>query len=43
MEDVFRDEPLQLVTIKEDGDFEITLDGINFLSALRNKKVRVSL
>lgn len=40
MEDVFRDEPLQLVTIKEDGDFEITLDGINFLSALRNKKVK---
>jgi len=39
MEDIFRDEPLQLVTIKEDGDFEITVEGINFLSALKNKKV----
>jgi hypothetical protein len=40
MEDVFKDAPLQLVTIKEEGDFEITLEGINFLSALKNKKVK---
>lgn len=39
MEDIFRDAPLQIVSIKEDGDFEITVDGINFLSALKNKKV----
>ncbi len=37
--EVFRDEPLQIVTIKEDGDFEITVEGINYLSALKNKKV----
>lgn len=41
MEEVFRDEPLQLVTIKEEGDFEITVDGINFLSSLKNKKVNI--
>ena len=39
MEEVFKDQPLQMVTIKEDGDFEITVDGINFLSALKNKRV----
>ena len=39
MEDDFRDCPIQLVSIKEDGDFEITVDGINFLSALKNKRV----
>jgi hypothetical protein len=39
MEDDFRDCPIQLVSIKEDGDFEITVEGINFLSALKNKKV----
>lgn len=39
MEDCFIDQPLQLVTIKEDGDFEITVEGINFLSALKNRKV----
>ncbi len=39
MEDNFRDCPIQIVTIREDGDFEITVDGINFLSALKNKKV----
>ena len=39
MEEVFKDQPLQIVTIKEDGDFEITMEGINFLSALKNKKV----
>ncbi len=39
MEDNFKDAPIQIVSIKEDGDFEITVDGINFLSALKNKKV----
>lgn len=39
MEDIFKDAPIQLVSIKEDGDFEITVDGINFLSALKNRKV----
>ncbi len=39
MDDNFRDCPIQIVTIKEDGDFEITVDGINFLTALKNKKV----
>lgn len=39
MEDIFEDAPLQLVTIKDDKDFEITVEGINFLSALKNKKV----
>jgi hypothetical protein len=39
MEDDFRDSPIQLVSIKDDGDFEITVDGINFLSALKNKRV----
>jgi hypothetical protein len=39
MEEVFRDQPLQIVTIKDDGDFEITVEGINFLSALKNQKV----
>lgn len=39
MEDSFQDSPLQLVTIKDDKDFEITVEGINFLSALKNKKV----
>jgi hypothetical protein len=39
MEDDFRDCPIQLVSIKEEGDFEITVDGINFLSALKNKRV----
>ena len=40
MEDNFKDCPIQIVTIREDGDFEITVDGINFLSALKNKKVK---
>ena len=39
MEESFRDQPLQLVTIKDEGDFEITMEGINFLSALKNKRV----
>jgi hypothetical protein len=43
MEDNFKDQPLQLVTIKEDGDFEITVEGINFLSALKNRKVNLEI
>jgi len=42
MEDAFKDAPLQLVSIKEDGYFEITVDGINFLSALKNRKVNIN-
>jgi hypothetical protein len=41
MEEIFRDQPLQIVTIKDDGDFEITVEGINFLSALKNQKVKI--
>ena len=40
MEEVFRDAPIQIVTIKESGDFELTVEGINFLSALKNKQVK---
>ena len=39
MEDNFRDAPIQIVMIKENGDFELTIEGINYLSALKNKKV----
>jgi hypothetical protein len=42
MEDVYKDAPMQLVYIKDDGDFEITVEGINFLSSLRNKKVSLN-
>lgn len=41
MEDSFKDAPIQIVSIKEDGDFEITMDGINFLNALKNKKLSI--
>lgn len=37
----FRDEPLQLITIKEDESLECTVDGINFLSLLKNKQICV--
>lgn len=40
MDDNFKDSPIQIVTIREDGDFEITVDGINFLSSLKSKKVK---
>ena len=39
MEDKFIDAPIQLVVIREDGVFEISVEGINFLSSLKNKKV----
>jgi hypothetical protein len=43
MADKFNDAPLQLVIIREDGVFEITVEGINFLSSLKNKKVLLYL
>jgi hypothetical protein len=43
MADKFNDAPLQLVIIREDGVFEITVEGINFLSSLKNKKVLLTL
>ncbi len=39
MDDVFKDSPLKVVSVKEDGEFEITEDCIYFLSALKNCKV----
>lgn len=39
MEEIFKDAPIQIVTIKEGGDFELTIEGINFLSALKKKQV----
>ena len=39
MDDKFCDAPIQLVLIREDVIFEITVEGINFLSSLKNKKV----
>lgn len=39
MEEIFRDSPIQIVKIKEGGDFELTVEGINFLSSLKNKHV----
>lgn len=42
MDDKFNDIPLQLVIIREDGVFEITVEGINFLSSLKNKKVKLN-
>ena len=38
---IFRDRPVQLVDIKDDGMFEITSDGISFLSSLKNEKIAV--
>jgi hypothetical protein len=40
---IFRDTPIQIVTIKEGGDFELTGEGIHFLSALKNKQVKFLL
>ena len=37
----FKDEPLQLITIKEDESLECTVAGINFLSLLKNKQICV--
>ena len=39
MTNTFKDEPLQLVALKEEGVLEITIEGINFLSELNNKKI----
>ena len=37
----YRDRPLKLVDIKEDGLFEITSEGISFLSSLKNQSIAV--
>ena len=37
----YRDRPLKLVDIKEDGLFEITSEGISFLSSLKNQTIAV--
>lgn len=37
----YRDRPVKLVDIKEDGLFEITPDGISFLSSLKNQTIAV--
>jgi hypothetical protein len=39
MDDEYKDEPIQLVYINDNGDFEITVEGINFLPSLKHKKV----
>lgn len=41
MDNKFKQEPLQLVAIKEDGMIEITSEGINFLSLLQNEKISI--
>ena len=43
MEEIFRDSPIQIVKIKDGGDFELTVEGINFLSSLKNKQVYILL
>ena len=43
MEENFKDAPIQIVTIKDGGDFELTIEGINFLSSLKNKQVKILL
>ena len=37
----YRDRPIKLVDIKEDGLFEITSEGISFLSSLKNQTIAV--
>ena len=37
----YRDRPIKLVDIKEDGMFEITSEGISFLSSLKNQNIAV--
>lgn len=39
MSDDYKDEPLQLVALKDDGMLEITVEGINYLSSMKNDKV----
>lgn len=38
---VFKERAIQLVDIDDTGRFEINSDGMNFLSALKNKKVYI--
>ena len=37
----YRDRPIKLVDIKDDGLFEITSEGISFLSSLKNQSIAV--
>ena len=37
----FKDEPVPLVTVKEDGQLEIAFEGLDFLSNLKNKKIAI--
>ena len=37
----FKDRPVHLVDIKDDGMFEITSEGISFLSSLKTQKVLI--
>ena len=37
----YRDRPIKLVDIKDDGLFELTSEGISFLSSLKNQKISV--
>ena len=37
----FKDEPVPLVPVKEDGQLEISFEGLDFLSNLKNKKIAV--
>ena len=38
---MYRERPIQLVDIKDDGIFEITSEGISFLSSLKNQSLSV--
>ena len=37
----FEESPLQIVTVKEDGIIEITIEGINFFNKLINQKLSI--
>ena len=38
---IFEEEPLQIVAVKEDGILEVTIEGINFLNKLINQKLSI--
>ena len=37
----FKEEPLQIITVNEDGILEITIEGINFFNKLNNEKLSI--
>ena len=37
----FQEEPLQIITVNEDGILEITIEGINFFNKLNNEKLSI--